>query len=173
MKNKELNIYDIEKAINFMEEFSWLIESSKNIKLKSTIETFRNLIIRNYNGDDLLTLKNTSESLITNKRFLIGVFPSLFQDVTLFPTVNSIIEFANEILNLNISEAKKRSRNETIGQIVCETNVLDDYQLERVVRALTKLLGDETKLEEVKKQKTMGNFSWNNTIQRLTENNNE
>lgn len=169
MKMNKPNKDEIEKSINFLEELFWLMESKKNIKLKKVIGDLRELLEQD--TSNIVRLNNISTP--QNKRVLVGIFPDLFKDLTLFPTITSIIEFANEILSLNLSEQKKRSRTETIGEIICATNELSNEKLEKVVFALSKIMNNDNMFESIKSQKKNGSFSWNTTIQKLTETDSE
>lgn len=103
-----------------------------------------------------------------NKRYLVGVLPSLLQDKELFPQNDDIVEFASDALGLQMNRSEKRSRYEIIGKVICETEFLDGKRLERVVKALESAVGDAGTFEELKSRKRAGNFSWNETIQFLT-----
>ncbi|WP_017754234.1 hypothetical protein [Calidifontibacillus oryziterrae] len=157
---------EINKAINFLEEFIWLFESKRNFKFNEVPNILRELL------DDPVNIGPVEKKYVSpnpNIHFLIGVLPRLFKDRSLFPLNSSIIQFANEVLDIDVSSNAKRSRIELIGHIVCETDNLSDSKLEKLVRALTQLTGDEEKLTKVKEAQINNNFSWNETIQKLTE----
>lgn len=100
---------------------------------------------------------------------MVGIFPELFQNRTLFPTNQSIIEFANEVLQMNINPSKNRSKTEIIGEIVCTTYNLTETEIEKVVNALNKMVDNENIAKSVKKMKIEATFSWNEIIQKLAE----
>ena len=99
-----------------------------------------------------------------NKHFLIGVLPKLFQDSRLFPTNESIKNFAEDILRINISRFGKRSKYELIGLIVCQTESLSDVNLSKLVTALSQITGNEEKLNKIREERQKINFSWNETM---------
>ena len=164
-------VIDIEKAIDLLEELSWLLESRKSVKLKNVPDLLRTLLnertyVINKSTSNYLSYDKVSNS---NVHYLIGVLPGLFQDEKLFPSNGQIINFAEEVLNINISRPTKRSRYELIGIIVCETDKLSDSGLDELVKALNELTSSTEKMESFRKSVINNNFSWNETIQRLTE----
>jgi hypothetical protein len=164
-------IMDLEKVIDFLEELSWLLESKKSVKLKSVPEQLRSLLNErtfelNKGSLNYFSFNRASNS---NVHYLIGVLPGLFQDEMLFPSNAQIISFAEEVLNISISRPTKRSRYELIGIIVCETDKLTDNGLDELVRALNALTSSNEKLDSIRNSVINNNFSWNETIQKLTE----
>lgn len=157
---------ELKKAIDFVEELSWLLESKKNIKLQDVPSLLRELLD---GPSSAQTVGNKYTSLNPNIHFLIGVLPRLFQDEQLFPTNGSIINFAEDVLGISISRQKNRSKYELIGLIVCETDKLSDKMLDNLVGALAQITGNEEKLNKVRDAQKNNNFSWNETIQRITE----
>jgi hypothetical protein len=154
------------KAINFLEDFIWLIESKRNFKFNDVPAMLRDFI---NDADNNTPVEKKYISTNPNIHFLIGVLPRLFKDKSLFPVNSSIIQFANEVLEIDVTSNAKRSRYELIGHIVCETDSLSDAKLEKLVHALSQITGDEEKLTKVKEAQINTNFSWNETIQTLTE----
>lgn len=164
MMNKN-NQTTIKKAINFIEELSWLLDSRKGMDLKSVVSILQDTM------QEQNTMQNFAKEYRSpnpNKHFLIGVLPKLFQDTRLFPVNESIATFAQEILKINISRYEKRSKYELIGLIVCETESLSDEKLSKLVDALSQITGSEEKLEKFREERKNVNFSWNETIQKLT-----
>lgn len=161
---------DASKAIDFLEELIWLLESKKNIKLKDIPNTLREII---NNPEDKVPIDKKYASPNPNVHFLIGVLPRLFTDESLFPSNASIIQFATEVLGIEVTRSGKRSRYELIGLIVCETDKLSDSKLDKLVLALAQITGNEEKLNRMKEYQNSSNFSWNETIQKLTESNYE
>jgi hypothetical protein len=155
----------IKKAINFIEELSWLLDSRKGIDLKSVVSILQNTV---HEQNKIQSFAKEYRSPNPNKHFLIGVLPKLFQDARLFPVNESIATFAEEILKINISRYEKRSKYELIGLIVCETESLSDEKLSNLVDALSQITGSEEKLEKFREERKKVNFSWNETIQKLT-----
>ncbi|MFD0682415.1 MULTISPECIES: hypothetical protein [unclassified Paenibacillus] len=160
---------EIYKSIEFIEELIWLIDSKKISKLKDTPQLMRDLL-KNSQG---LKVAEEFKSPNPNIHFLIGVLPRLFKDEVLFSTNLSIIEFAEDVLGIKMPRQGKRSRYELIGLIVCETDTLSDSELENLVNVLTKVTSNEEQLRKIKEDRTNNNFSWNETIQKLTERKNE
>ncbi|WP_055106884.1 hypothetical protein [Paenibacillus ihumii] len=160
------------RSIEFLEELIWLFDSSNIAKIKNSPQHLRELLLMGNelnNSFDTEILGGEYKSPNPNIHFLIGVLPRLFKDEDLFPTNNSIIDFAEEFLNLNLPKSGKRSRNEIIGMIVCETDNLSDNKLKRLVTALSKIVSNEEQLKKIKVDRSNNNFSWNETIQKLTE----
>lgn len=168
MSSKKKN--EISKSIDLIEEIVWLLDS-KNIKLKDVPSNLRELLY----DDSSSNLQGTENYISPNPNihFLIGVLPRLFKDEDLFPSNLSIIQFAEDFLNIKLSKNGKRSRYELIGLIVCDTDTLSDNKLNNLVKALSKLVSDEDQFSSIKKENTKNNFSWNETIQKLTEKNHD
>lgn len=157
----------INQAINFVEEFSWLLKSNKNIKLEETASLLRALT--EVNNDVSHSAKNNKTSN-ANKNTLVGILPFLFQDKELFPVNKDIIDFAENLFKINITRQDKRTRYELIGLIV--TNIIDikDETLNDVMEALSLITNDKEKLFLVKRKKKDINFSWNSVISSLNDN---
>ena len=151
------------QAINFMEEFSWLLDSKRNLDLKEIPELLRDAL----ESDNTLFSQTKYSSLNQNKNFLIGVLPTLFQDEEMFRTNVELIDFAVNVLRIPLSKSAKRSRYEYIGLIVCEITKLDDDNLSNLVSALSEITGSNEKLKLLKEERKKDNFSWNDTIHRL------
>lgn len=162
------NRTDIKKAILFIEELSWVLESRKGINLKKAISDLKELLNQQIK---ISSIADNYQSPNPNKHFLIGVLPKLFQDPYLFPTNESITNFATEVLKIKISRYTKRSKYELIGLIVCKTESLSDKNLSKLVTALSQITGNEDKLNKIRAEREKSNFSWNETIQKLTEKN--
>ena len=165
MDKKQKN--EIERAINFVEELSWLIESKKNVRLKEVPELLRNLLEQNDNNINKgLPLSLNGEN--NNIRSLIGMLPELFLDNNLFPSNKDIIVFSEEVLKINITRKEKRSKYELIGLIVCETSKLNDLELQGLVCALQLVINDNEKMNIIKQKIKNDGFSWNKAIQYIT-----
>lgn len=173
---------ELYKAIEFFEELLWLFESkNKTLKLKDAPRSLRELIkITDSDDRELIKITDPDDMALNyvspnpNIHFLIGVLPRLLKDEDLFPSNQSIINFAEEILDIQMNRQGKRSRYELIGMIVCETDTLTDNKLHKLVHALAKLTSNEEQLINLKKYRSNGNdFSWNETIQLLTEKRND
>ena len=164
MKNNKNQII---QAANLIEELSWLLESNKNVSLKNIAQIIRE------QSNSSTTLSNKAVSKYThsnpNKQFLVGALPSLLQDNSLFKSNSEMLDFAEDVLRLSPSRAAKRSRTEYIGWIVCEVSNFNDSDLESLVENLSAIVGDEIKIKKMKAAKKEPNFSWNTTIQKLSE----
>lgn len=147
-KNKE------KRLMNFMQELSWVFESFNDVSIKEVYEFFKQQV-------------ENDNTLSNDTQYLVGVLPKLFQDKELFPNKEDIIEFSEDVLTLSLSRAAKRSRIEYIGMIVCEVSKSDNIQLDRLVEALEKLIGNEKQMQAVKKARKEPDFSWNETIAKL------
>jgi hypothetical protein len=157
---------EIMKTIDFLEEFSWFLDAKRIARLKEAPSQLRNLLHVESSGSPIDNYNKTSSP---NIQFLIGILPRLFKDEILFPSNSSIIQFAEEILGIEISRHSKRSRYELIGMIICKTDELSDKKLEKLVTALSKVLNNDENFKDLKQGKSLSTFSWNDTIKKLTE----
>lgn len=163
---KKKNEQNVDKFLNFAEELSWLLDNYKGLKIGDTVLQIKNLM----SEEERALLRNDFVSEThKNTRSLVGIFPELFQNRTLFPTNQSIIEFANEVLQMNINASKNRSKTEIIGEIVCTTYSLTELEIQKVVNALNKMVDNENVAKSVKEMKNEATFSWNEIIQKLAE----
>jgi hypothetical protein len=156
----------INQAVNFVEELSWLLEDKKNISLKETV-----LLIKDLLKDDSSEQVNMFDikSNRLNKNVLVGILPQLFQDNDLFKSPKDILDFAEDVLKIKINRKSKRSRKEYIGWIVCEVPKLNDSQLKRLGKSLENIVGNDSKIKKIKEAKKQPNFSWNDTIIKLSK----
>ncbi len=163
MDKKEIN--ELEKALDFFEEITWLLDR-KNFKLNGKPEMLRR-ILHNQVDSDLANINFADNE--SDIQQLIGILPGLFQDLDLFPTNKLIVSFAEELLHINIKRGEKRSRYELIGFIVCETSQLSNSQLQDLVAKLKEIIRNSEKMNSMKKAAKSEDFSWNETIRILTE----
>jgi hypothetical protein len=154
----------INQAINLIEDLSWLIDSKKTIDIKEVPALLRSLLESNVPASG----SNKYESPNPNKNYLIGILPNLFQDLDLFKTNLDLADFAENVLQIPVSRAEKRSKYELIGLIVCEVINLNESNLSNLVDALSKLTGNIESLKKIKEAKKLANFSWNDAIQELS-----
>lgn len=159
----------INQAINFIEELSWLLENKKNISLKELQIMLREVAEYEFENSPKFWRKSQSNSVKTNKHYLIGVLPELFQDTELFKGTSELIDFAESALNIKLNRASKRSRIEYIGLIICEITLLNDYQFLSLVEALKIIIGSESKMKKIKEAKKQPNFSWNEAIIKISK----
>ena len=152
MKKK---VNDIEGFINIIEEISWILDG-KSVNLKDVVKQLRQVSSAD------APLKNSSS--VTH---LVGILPQLLMDKELFEKNEDLLDFAEQILKLKAKRAGNRSRTESIGWIVCELAKSDDHIRQDLVDALDSLIGNEEKKAQIKKDRKMPNFSWNDAIARL------
>lgn len=145
------------RMLNFMQELSWLTDNYKDISIK---DIYNQLQMPSEN-------KETTGKLQTDTKYLVGVLPSILQDAELFPKKEDIIDFAKQVLGLELSLLSKRSKIEYIGTILCMVSNENTGKLEKLVDALDTLLNNESKMIEVKKRRKEPDFSWNETIAKL------
>jgi hypothetical protein len=154
----------IKYAIDFLEELSWLFESKKKLDLSNVSELLRRRLSP---AESVVSGADNYVSPNPNIHYLIGILPRLFQDDKLFSKNDDIADFARDVLGINISRVEKRSKYELIGLIVCETNELNDVELDSMVKALAHIAGNTKKLDLMAKAKTSTGFSWNEAIRKL------
>lgn len=145
------------RIVNFMQELSWLTDNYKDISIK---DIYNQLQVLSEN-------EKTTGKLQTDTQYLVGVLPSILQDTELFPKKEDILEFAKQVLGLELSLQSKRSKIEYIGTILCMVSNENTGKLERLVEALDTLLNNDNKMKEVKKHRLEPDFSWNETIAKL------
>ncbi|MXS19891.1 hypothetical protein [Pseudomonas oryzihabitans] len=155
---------DIRKTKRFLEEFSWLLESYKGINLNVISKLIDESASQT---SEVRRAIGSYKSSNPNLHFLTGVLPSLFMDSSLFKNNEDIADFANTVLGLSIPRSHKKSKFEIIGHIVCEANNLNDNGLENLVKALSVLVSDESKKNQIAKRKNDISFGWNDVIQDL------
>lgn len=152
MKKK---VNDIEGFVNIIEEISWVLDG-KSINLNDVVKQLRQVSSAD------APLKNSSS--VTH---LVGILPQLLMDKELFEKNEDLLDFAEQILKLKAKRAGNRSRIESIGWIVCELAKSDDHIRQDLVDALDSLIDNEEKKAQIKKDRKMPNFSWNDAIARL------
>ncbi len=160
--------FEFQQFVNFFEELSWLLDANKSLNFKNAskfLQQYRNLYAHTSNNHD----KSTSTYN------LIGVLPSLLRDNDIFQNNSQLAQFAEEVLDLNISRWEKRSKNEIIGLIICEVEDVNKERLDTLALWVFNILENKNQVKDMqKKAKTSGSlFSWNETIQKLVEEENE
>ncbi|CAA0101035.1 Uncharacterised protein [Halioglobus japonicus] len=154
----------VKRAIDLIEEISWLLDSKRSISFREIPELLRDSL-RAKESLSGSTTKYASPN--PNIHYLIGILPRLFQDRKLFPKNEDIAGFADDVLGIKIPRVEKRSKYELIGMIVCESDRLDDKQLEEMVSSLALITGNADKIRQVAKERDSIGFSWNETIRNL------
>lgn len=160
-KQKGSTELEQQQLINFFEELCWLLDSNKNINFNNATKNLK--IIRN-------NMVHGARFENTNTTSLIGVLPSLLKDLEIFPNLAQLVQFAKEVLGIEISRWDKRSRNEIIGLIICEVEDTDKERMDVLFEWSNNILNNKRRVQEMQeKAKKEGNiFSWNETIQKLT-----
>lgn len=151
----EKKIDDIEGFANVIEEISWVLDG-KSVNLKEMVKKLRQV------GSVDAPIKKSSS--VTH---LVGILPQLFMDKELFEKNEDLLDFAEQILKLKAKRTGNRSRTESIGWIVCELAKSDDGIRQDLVNSLDSLLGNDEKKAQIKKDRKMPNFSWNEAIAKL------
>ena len=167
-KRKPNPEFERQQFINFFEELSWLLETNKEINFKKASQFLSEY--RNFSVHDAI-VSGTSNSAYD----LIGVLPSLLKDNDIFQNNAQLVQFAEEVLALDISRWEKRSRNEIIGLIICEVEDVNKERLDTLTKWTANILKNKTQVRELqRKAKTSGNLlSWNETIQKIVGAENE
>ncbi|WP_308238584.1 hypothetical protein [uncultured Prevotella sp.] len=145
------------RILNFIQELSWITENYKDITIK---DIYRQLQDSNDNG-------MTAGKLKADTKYLVGVLPTIFQDIELFPKKEDILDFAKQELGIELNIQSKRSKIEYIGSILCKVSKENSGKLEQLVETLDMLLNNESKMAELKRHRQEPNFSWNETIAKL------
>lgn len=159
---------EMQQIINFLEEFCWLLGANKEVNFKKASDLLNEF--KNYSDREIFV------SGVTNNAYdLIGVLPSLLKDNEIFQSNSQLVQFAKEVLALDIPRWEKKSRNEIIGLIICEVEDVNKERLGVLTTWTANILKNKSQVREMQsKAKTNGNlFSWNETIQKLVGENNE
>lgn len=167
-KQKASPEFEQQQLINFFENLCWLLETNKEINFKKASNYLREF--RNFAVHGALT-NGTSN----NAYDLIGVLPSLLKDNEIFQSNAQLVQFAKEVLALDIPRWEKKSRNEIIGLIICEVEDVNKERLDTLTKWASNILKNKSQIRKMqRKAKTTGNlFSWNETIQKLVGENDE
>lgn len=155
---------ETQQFINFIEEFCWLLDSNKELNFKDMskfLKMWRTSLLH-------LPYKNDAYELI-------GVLPSLLKDNDIFQNNSQLVQFAQEVLAMNIPRWEKRSRNEIIGLIICEVEDVNKERLKLLTQWTLDIISNKKQVKDMQyKAKKAGSlFSWNETIQRLSGGDNE
>ena len=160
-KRKANSDFERQQFINFFEELSWLLDANKDVNFKNAskfLREYRNSFSHNTHMSD-------NESTYA----LIGVLPSLLKDGELFQSNSQLVQFAEEVLAINIARWEKKSRNEIIGLIICEVEDANKERLDILTQWAANILENKKRVRDMQsKAKTSGNlFSWNEIIQSI------
>lgn len=147
----------------FVEELSWLLSSYEDLDLEA---------LRRF-GFEASSLSRRSSNLVSNSDrsqttiMLVGVLPSLFVDVRLFPSNEDIVEFGKATMDISIPRWEKKSKYELIGHIVCHADRAPVGKLTHLVSALEGLADDRSSVRARVESQRRSGLSWNEVIQGL------
>ena len=149
----------------FVEELSWLLSSYEELDFKALGALSSSFAtISRHSG----VVSRSSRS--TTAQLLVGVLPSFFMDLELFPSNEDIVEFSQVALGIRLVRWQKKSKFELIGQIVCHTDKASPEHLSRVMAALEDALDDSgTARMRISRERKSGR-SWNEVIQTMLKN---
>lgn len=151
------------ESLGFLEDLCWLLESKKNLDFSEVVKTIKEM--RNENKINI----NVKTEATKLEEDIIGILPKILVDTTLFQTNKSLSQFADEVLNIQIKNWEKRSRNEMIGVIICQiqdSNTklkgVSSYLLENIYQ-------NRDEFVNIQKNKGSENnpFSWNDAIHEI------
>jgi hypothetical protein len=171
LKTRNKRRSDPKALARFIEQLSWLMSSNEDLDFRA----LRNMV-REFSSRPRSDFYSRGPRVIDgfapknpNISFLVGSLPGLFNNPDFFSSNEEIAEFAKIALQVKIPRWQKKSKFELIGHVVCNTAKLGDKRLEILVRALSKIVGDEKHAKEVFAAKRQQKSSWNEVIQRLYE----
>jgi len=147
----------------FIEELSWVLDTYKDLDFKA-LSKVRNDLIHS-KPQSTLGQNITNNTDVT--KTLVGTLPGLLADNKLFSNNESISEFSQKTLGIDIPRWNKKSRNELIGHIVCNTENANQKDLEKVVKALNRLLDSSPAERKKVEADVKSGLSWNEVIQSL------
>lgn len=160
-KNKKNN-KNLQNSLNFLEDLCWLLDSKKNMDFSEIIKILQSQ----------KEVKQCAKKNELGKEELIGILPKILVDTSLFKTNKALADFSREVLNIDILNWEKRSRNEMIGVIICKT--LESKEVEDGISAylLSTILDNKEKIRELRNEneKQHNPFSWNDAIQKIVGN---
>lgn len=156
MKRK---VTDIRDFINILEEISWIVDR-RSINMTDMVKKLRETVDNQSDQDKTASVTH-----------LVGILPALFMDKELFVKNDDLLDFAEQILKLKAKRSGNRSRTESIGWIVCELSQSDECIRQDLIDALDELVGNEEKKSNLKKKRLLPNFSWNEAIAKLNDDN--
>lgn len=151
----------------FIEELSWLLNSYDELDFKALGEMGSTFAEFSRHSN---VMSHSSRSSRT-AQVLVGVLPSFFLDIELFPTNEDIIEFSQVALGIAIPRWQKKSKNELIGHIVCHTDQASPERLTRVMAALDEALNEKGSARKKLASERKSGRSWNEVIQSMLRDN--
>jgi hypothetical protein len=156
---------DITRAINLIEELSWVLRTYSDVDTK-TLSNLRNFLVHAPTRQHEQFASYLPEN--SNVFFLVGTLPKLFSDERLFPTNVDIADFADAALKVRIPRWQKKSKFELIGHIVCRTAELSESQVSDLVKALQKIISNGDSARKLIRDRKQAGLSWNEIIQQLS-----
>jgi hypothetical protein len=152
---------DNEKALVFIEDLCWLLDANRSLDFKKVLSIIKELSNSNSVDEEF---SNTDNKVMLD---IIGILPTLLKDETLFLSNSSIVQFATQVLHLEIPRWEKRSRFEIIGLIVCNVEETNQDKLLTLYNWVAELLLNKEKVKNFQHQNNESAFSWNDAIQRI------
>lgn len=98
---------------------------------------------------------------------LVGILPELLTDISLFPTNEGIVEFADAALGLPLKRWQKKSRYEIIGQIVCHTNSASPNKVRILSELVESMQNGDTSIRKAIEDNRGRGQSWSEVIGQL------
>ena len=146
----------------FVEELSWLLSSYDELDFKALGEL-------SVSYSEMARHPSRSLRSVRSKtaQGLVGVLPSFFLDIELFPTNEDIVEFSQMALGIGIPRWQKESKNELIGHIVCHTDGASPDRLSRVMAALDEASNERGTARRKLASERKSGRNWNEVIQSL------
>lgn len=152
---------EFDKAINFLEDLCWLLDSGKKNNYNEIIK-----IISDIKYSQEYSLSNQSGQ---NADILIGILPKLLTDTTLFDTNKTLAQFSSEVLGIDILNWHKRSRNEMIGVIICKVQESANVRDGISTFVLTNILKNKEQIKRIQRETedAHNHFLWNDAIHKI------
>lgn len=147
----------------FVEELSWLLSSYDELDFKALGDLSSSLASTSRKRPGMISRTSRSETV----QMLVGVLPSFFIDLELFPSNEDIIEFSQLALGINIPRWQKKSKYELIGHIVCHTDQASPERLSRLIAALEDALDERGSARLRMTRERKSGRSWNEVIQSM------
>lgn len=146
----------------FVEELSWLLSSYEELDFKALGE-----LSANFASLARHTSVVSRSARPATVQVLVGVLPSFFMDMELFPTNEDLVEFSQVALGLSLPRWQKKSKFELIGQIVCHIDQASPERLSRVVSAFEEALDERGTARRRLTSERKSGRSWNEVIQTM------
>ena len=152
---------DLERTISFLEDLCWLLDSNKRTNYNDILK-FLSEIRKNQDS-------SISSQLGQEPDELIGILPRLLTDTSLFDTNRNLAQFSSEVLNIEILNWHKRSRNEMIGVIICKVQESEEVRNGISSYVLANILKNKDKIKKIRKESENINetFLWNDAIHKI------